>query len=375
MFANSADGNDIYILSFKAIEKKAKGGTDLAVKWIDSKSGESITKEFPGTGYGYIYTMYANNKYLFLYTTSLPLSRDEIEKEPVNTKLYRLEKKTMEMVLLEDEMKNASQFPRVFWQIFRVENDFYEAYIVKEAVQHIVIALARFDNNGKMIKSEDISFDLKQSFARQENSGIPLNAGINNGINYSEKYSDNLSHDYVYIDPLEILIYPLSSCHLHFDPVSKNYYAFGLCGNGEQKTVATDYSGFYIARIDEDFKLGAFKEYAGNDLLEKDAVFRIHTKLGTRAIDASRTPTDQLVIMIRDLTTEFYFSIEPASLEIKKSMKLPPHKDHQEIFQHISNTFTCPLNKELYLEPELLKPKVMGKIFFMFQPHITNMWY
>ncbi len=358
MFVNSADGNDIYVLSLKTIEKKENGATDPALTWIDAKSGESKVKEFSATAFGYVYTMYANNKYLFVYTTSLPLYRTEIEKLPTKTKLYRFEKATMEMVLLEDEMDNPSKYARVFWQIFRVENDFVEAYVIKEATQHIALEIARFDNNGKKIKSGDIVFDLKETFARQGKSNMPLNAGISNGMYYDEKFGNSFSNDVVFIDPDLMLIYPLSACHFHFDPPSKSYYAYGICGHGEKQGMGTnssDYSGFYIARIDQDFKLAGFKEHSNVELLKKDLRFNKVGPAGDRLIDATRTPTDPLVIFIGCNMVEYYFSIDPVNLSIKKPLKLKEHKDRLGYKFYHCNTFTSSLGKELYWVPEITK--------------------
>jgi hypothetical protein len=359
LFANSADGNDIYILSFETIEKKINGGSDPALTWIDAKTGESKTKEFPAEAFGYVYTMYANSKYLFVYTTSYPLYRREIEKNPTSTKLYRFEKATMEMVLLEDEMKDASPYTRVFWQVFRVENDFVEAYIIKEAAQHIVVGLARFNNDGKKIKSADIAFDLKETFPRQGNSYMPLNAGISNGMSYEERYSKPAPHDAVFIDPDLELIFPLSACQLHFDPLSKNYYAYGICGYDEKQgagTYSSDYTGFYIARIDENYKLAEFKEHANVPLLEKDLRFSKAGPAGERTIDATRTPTDPLALYISGgLEKEYYFSIDPISLLIKKTMTLKMHKYKLEYSFYECNTFTSSLDKELYWVPDITK--------------------
>ncbi|MEO5644129.1 MAG: hypothetical protein ABIQ40_04200 [Bacteroidia bacterium] len=356
LFANSADGNDIYILSLKQIDEDKNITDGVALTWIDAKSGESRVKEFPVTEFGYMYTIYANNKYLFVYTTSLPLYSKEIEKNPVKTKLYRFEKATMKMELLEDEMKSPSQYIRVFWQIFRVENDFAEGYVIKEATQHIELEIARFDNNGKKIKSADVSFDLKETFPRQENSDMPLNAGIFNGHIYKKGFSGTTSHDVVLVDPDLLFVYPLASCHFHFDPVSKNYYAYGLCGYEEQKLRHSDYSGFYIARIDENFKLAAFKEHEEIELLEKDLGFKNVGVTGSRTIDATRTPTDQLVIyMSGGNQKEFYFSMDPVNLSIKKSQILKAHKYKQGYNGYLTNTFTSSLDKELYWDAEIVK--------------------
>lgn len=357
MFANSADGNDIYIISLKKIDEKEGGAEDVALTWIDAKSGESQVKEFPVPGFGYPYTLYANSKYLFVYTTSLSLNRTEIEKNPATTKLYRFEKATMKLVLLEDEMKDPSNYVRVFWQIFRVENDFVEAYVIKEATQHIALEIARFDNNGKKIKSAEVAFDLKETFPRQENSDMPLNAGIFNGQIYKKGFSGTVTHDVVFVDPNLLLVYPLASCHLHFDPVSENYFAFGLCGYDEkQNDRGTDYSGFYIARIDEDFKLAAFKEHEEIRLLEDDLGFNKVGLVGSRCIDATRTPTDQLVIYISGGNQkEFYFSMDPVNLSIKKSFLLKAHKYKQGYDGYLTNTFTSTLDKELYWDDEIVK--------------------
>lgn len=278
--AHDKTGKDIYVLSFDNVEDEG-GGSGLSVTHIDAISGLSSTRSYPGEDYGHVLDQWCTSRYFFVRTTKYKLDDDKIEKDP-GMKLYRFDKKSLSMEKLEHEMGNASRYPRVFWNFVRYEEDFVEGYVVNEAGHKISLTLARFDNDGKKIKSATSLFEL---------SGDNYTRQISMGKNTSYSYSTANAN-------VTVLIYPSSSVKLMYCDDSKNYYAFGVCGPDEQQKIATVYTGFFVARMDSAFGLATFKEHTNIPELDKDSKFRIHAAPDSRYINMSYIGDRELVIFV-----------------------------------------------------------------------------
>lgn len=314
VFASSADGKDIYALSMENIRENG-GTSSIAVLHVDAVTGEKNEKAYTMEHFGHILYMYANSNYLFVFTTYYLFVDPSVTKDP-KPKLYRFDRQTLEMKELDHEMKPPTAFGRVFWQVIRVEDDFVEAYVVKEATQHISLELARFDNEGKKIKTTEASFDLEKTFARQTNSHMPLAPGVTR-----DKYQQNVAVSFGATNSvIIIMVYPMDACYLLYDPASQSYFAYGVCGPGEQKKAGTKHTGIYVAKLDAGFKLLAFKEHADVAILGGDKKFYIHSAPDSRYISAYIGAPGHMMIW----AGEYALTVDMTDLVIKKSAEMGP---------------------------------------------------
>lgn len=311
-FASNADGNDLYVLDFKKEETNGGGKNQQLIR-IDAATGTSVSKNYSEPDFGFVLSMYANKKYFFVCTTKYSLDDNRIENDH-SVKLYRFDRQTLEMKSLDHQMSNASDDPRVFWQFIRVEDDFVEGYIVNEADQKVTLTLARFDNDGKKISTKETTLMLKTNMARQSNGMMPLAPGISRGT-FGQNYAYLLGAN----DFISIMIYPMCSCYLQYDVFSKAYYAYGLCGPGEQKKIATRYTGYYVAKMDTAFKQEAFKESASVPVLTGDNQFVMNTTVDKRYLSGYFTATGEFSLIIGTDTKSYQFYISEKDLITKFS--------------------------------------------------------
>lgn len=316
IFGSSADGKDLYLLRFDNIANKG-GGKNPSVTWINAVTGENKEKKFTQQGFGHVITLFANSKYLFIYTSQFSIDDNRIESEP-GLKLFRFDKQKMEMAELSaSEMNQFSGKARVFWQVARVEENYFEAYQVKEAGQHMVIAMARFDNEGKKTLSSDIAFDLKQGYSRQVNSNMPPAAGVNWDLFQQNYYWVLLENR-----ELNALIYPTASCYLTYCPETGLYIAYGLIGPGEQKNAGTKHTGIFAASIDTTFKLKTYREHNNIPELTSDKNFSLHDTPHGRYINGYAGTNGQFILSLSATQNGYLLTLSQSDLSLKQTLKV-----------------------------------------------------
>lgn len=318
--ASSVNGKDMYVLGFEKYNYDG-GGSNPALLCIDAVTGEFREKLYTEKDFGNVLSLWANSKYLFVFTTYYEMTLDAMEKKDPGVKVYRFDKETMEMKALSHEMGNASTFSRVFWQVIRVEEDFVEAYVVKEATQHVGLTIARFDNEGKKIKSTDVSFDLREMFCRQVNSSMELPNGVSR-----DEHTQNCLYEFNGGDPKYTMIYPMTSCYMVFDPATQVYYAYGVCGPDEQRRLGSKYSGFFVAKIDADHKLVVFKEHAEVKEFSADKKFFIHEPAYYHWVSANLRIDGKLILNFATRETGLRVIINPADCSVENASENP--KEH-----------------------------------------------
>lgn len=295
----SANGEDIYILNFINF---AEDG-DIVLTHVNAQSGEYTNKKYAGQPFGIILTMYANKDYLFVLA-NLDGKTFYNDGKTSQMMLFRFKKSTLEMERLEKhQMLIGTKENNIFWQPIRVTDDFVEAYVVNEiGDKKISLMLAHFDNEGQIISTSKGEINLVEDFIRSSSSGIPMGPGISRGVILSNQGT---------VEGNVGTISPMAFCYLLYDPFSGHYFAYGVSGpKHKQKAGMTEYSGFYIAEFDKDFKALAMKENIDQALLYNNPEF----KTNGGSIDAYITTKGKLMVHLCSYEDHYFYSVSTDNL-------------------------------------------------------------
>lgn len=274
-FVASAKGEDLWVISYYTGSRDPQ---ECTVLWIDALTGESKSKTHAAEEFGYVYSTWANSKYFFVLTTKYEMTDKNISKEPTMN-LYRFDKSNLEMKKLEHDFDTPTAFEKVFWEIVRVEEEFVEGYAVSQAGSNIEVKFRRFDNNGKKVLTSAVAFAIKEEehFTRQIHGYCTPGPGI------GESNHNYYTYAGANADIIE-LIYPTSSVQVAYCAKTSTYYLCGVIGPGEQAKLGTIYDGIFLAKVNADHKLEAYKEYIDEPIMTKDKNFEVHESPANRYI-------------------------------------------------------------------------------------------
>lgn len=359
-FVSSANGNDIWVLSTYEEYLYTKPLKQIDVSWIDAISGDSKTKSFPfpEMDFGFVYSTWANSKYLFVMTTAHRIYNSEIANEP-GVRVYRFDKSTLAMTKLDHDMERPTKFTNVFWEVLRVEEEFVEAYVVTSAGRMIEIKFGRFDNNGKEVSVASSEFMIKEAdhFTRQVHGYCSPGPGIGESNHSYQMYS---SGNGVTIE----LIYPMSSVQVAYCAKTQTYYATGMIGPEEQKRLATVYDGFFLAKLNSKFEVEKYKEYIDVPVFESDRNFEIHAGPDGHHIQCYFDPAGNPVVQMGS-EKSYLFTIDQSDLALTKSIEI-----EQENYQTVGSVLNAGSN---WLVADPIAEEEQGK-YNMFGVLVSGNW-
>ncbi|HEU4717677.1 MAG TPA: hypothetical protein VFU15_07580 [Bacteroidia bacterium] len=288
----SNDGNSIYVLSFTE-EKKKGGGQNPVITRVDT-SGNSTSKSIDVEDFGFVITMYANSKYLFVITAIKdPGWEDKLGNDVY--KLYRFSKNDLSIEDLGDnDLCSVAKDDETFWQVFRVNDDYMEAFKVLSTDDHaIAVELGRFDEKGKLTTSKDIDIKLEKSFTRWNNSGCDAFPGV---MNWRPAFTTLAGgpNGVVYTKIRD----GISRCHVIYDEINKCYLIFGITGPKAQVRIGAVFNGFFIQEVGDDYTPGKMKEFSGFSDIDDDKLFNINSVPEGRYMDVYMSPGHHISVSL-----------------------------------------------------------------------------
>lgn len=297
-FGTSSDGNDVYVLSFeKRSEKNGYTGAILTHVDINGIAKSKRYDDHPET-FGFVLMLYANSKYLFVMTSTYNYYDYKHEPNENQYQLYRFDKNTLEMKLLDDDLEKVNPTFTSAWQMIRVTDAGVTAYrVLASQDQTTTIELASFDNDGKKISyvSNDIKFT---AFPRKTFCRPNYPAGICRGdftLNISVTGTQGM---------YETVQEPEGWCNMIYDDMNDRYLAYGMIGPEQQKNTTSDmiaenlFTGFFVQEFSADFKPGKKVENTNLPDLLADKKIRHDNDIHERKLGFHLNPNGILLVNI-----------------------------------------------------------------------------
>lgn len=310
---SSYNGNDIYLITSSRTNRSISNtsGANPKIFHIDSESGKMRQATSTNSNFGNILSLWANDSFCYVITTPKPFVQYRYE-DGVSFELWRIDKRTLEFTKMDHDMEQPVPQSLNYWQVIRVESNFYEAYAIIEGTDKALTArLARFDNRGKLLRTQDKRIVLNNTFTRATNSSMPLAPGTsrnrNDRPNYMTWISDKTGESTI------LIVAPTAMCYMTYHSPSDSYFVYGYIGPKPQTPSHTLHTGFFVGKLDSSFNLIKFIEHENIPEVVANSTIHLHATPHSRMI-AAYTSGPNLLIELGEPKIQFDISYSDLSI-------------------------------------------------------------